>query len=91
MILKDLETVGDKPLKKEMDEPGGSSLSAEMLNNDGGQNSTSGVLQQQICLFSSEISSKIFFLSASQEMCFPMGLFFSKRNYFGFSLGKMDK
>jgi len=42
MILKDLETVGDKPLKKEMDEP---SLSAELLNDDGGQ------VQQQICLF----------------------------------------
>uniref|UniRef100_A0A915MZV5 KID domain-containing protein n=1 Tax=Meloidogyne javanica TaxID=6303 RepID=A0A915MZV5_MELJA len=41
MILKDLETVGDKPLKKEMDEP---SLSAELLNDDGGQ------VQQQISL-----------------------------------------
>lgn len=39
MILKDLETVGDKPLKKEMDEP---SISAEMLSNDSGQ------VQQQI-------------------------------------------
>ena len=48
MILKDLETVGDKPLKKEMDEP--SSLSVEMLSNDGGQSNTSAVLQQQICL-----------------------------------------
>nr|CAD2159240.1 unnamed protein product [Meloidogyne enterolobii] len=48
MILKDLETVGDKPLKKEMDEP---SLSAEMLNNDGGQ------VQQQISSQSPDESS----------------------------------
>uniref|UniRef100_A0A914KUB5 BZIP domain-containing protein n=1 Tax=Meloidogyne incognita TaxID=6306 RepID=A0A914KUB5_MELIC len=48
MILKDLETVGDKQLKKEMDEP---SLSAEMLNNDGGQ------VQKQISSQSPDESS----------------------------------
>uniref|UniRef100_A0A915NMN6 KID domain-containing protein n=1 Tax=Meloidogyne floridensis TaxID=298350 RepID=A0A915NMN6_9BILA len=48
MILKDLETVGDKPLKKEMDEP---SLSAELLNDDGGQ------VQQQISSQSPDESS----------------------------------